>query len=271
MERPLTAKLNERFGGSPLSPAQEAELIARSFGAAFPVAEPLPESEREIRHVEADIESALIIDGIKTPQEKPRPQSLLTIVTSRLQSIKPRTQVRADEVRETLAALQEPLAAADELVTVLQMEHFEALEERMQRLQERGRAVRDRLEDELRNAVNKAMMAKNESETAKVRCKARLESHQDERRAIRRDRFATAEQRDDADRNVENGARALMAAKEMDLRREQELAAAQNAVRLAQSELRGCEIGLDQCQAEIQGTQYHDPETGLSVQPQESW
>jgi hypothetical protein len=268
MEKPLTAKLSDRFGGSPLSTAQESQLIAQSLGVVIPVNESLPESALEIRHVESDLPSELILDHKKTQAPKPAPQSLLSLVTERLHSIKPRTQERADHVREMLAELQEPLAAADELLTVLEMERFEALDERFQQLQERGRELRERIGGELQAKLYTAMQDLNNSESVKVKCLTRLETFQTEKRTLSRDRFASDKDLKAADEKVKVAAQALIKAKDAALEGQRAFATAENNLKLAHSELRGIEIALDQITAEISGAQYHDPETGLSVSPQ---
>jgi hypothetical protein len=271
MERPLTSRLNERFGGSPLSTEFDPATIAANFGVSYPAAKSLPESELAIRHVEDDVESSLLLDVKKTPQQKPQPQSLLKIVTSRLQSIKPRTQARADQVREMVAELQEPLAAADELVTVLEMERFEELETRFQELQELGRELRERIGGELQGEVYTAMQDLNASEAVKVKCVTRLETLQAEKRVLHRDRFASDKDLKAADAKVKMAADAVIKARDAALEGQRAFAIAENNLKLAQSEVRGIGIAMDRCQAEIAGAAYHDPTLGLSVQPQESW
>jgi uncharacterized membrane protein YkoI len=70
---------------------------------------------------------------------------------------------------------------------------------------------------------------------------------------------------------VTKAARAFNTAKALHLEAERRKAEAENARTLAQSELISVERAMDQAVAEMNGTVYHDPELGLSVQPQESW
>ncbi len=268
MEKPMSQRMHEKvFGGSPLSTGLDAALVAQSFGVALPVGESLHESDSHIAHVEDLRESPLLIDGIASPKAKPARKSLFEIVTSRLRSIKPRTKERAKQVAQALSDLQEPLMALDELIATLEAERFEDLQKTWDELQSQGRDLRRRIENEFTAVVNSSMMAWNDAEANKVRAKTMLETRIGERRALRLDRYSTKQQLADADLKVQTAVGALNAAKALHLEAERNKMEAENAKRLASGKLRAIEIAMDRCGAEISGVQYHDPATGLAIDP----
>jgi hypothetical protein len=268
MEKPLSARLHERaYGGSPMSTGLDPELVAQSFGVSYPVGESLPESRTAIIHVENETESGLVIDDINGPKEKSAQRSLYEIVTARLRSIKPRNKKRAQEVAQTLADLQEPLKALDELVATLQEEREEELQATWEQLQTQGRELKKRIDSELEGNVFTAMLAWNAAEEKRGKAKGRLGQAFDSRRAVKLDRYSTRAQIKSADDRYASAVEALQAASALHLEAERNKAQAENAKALASSKLRGIEIAMDRCVAEIQGVAFHDPATGLSIDP----
>ena len=273
-QKPLTSRLDERFGGNPLSPAQEAQLVAQSFGVSYPVGESLPESEVSVGHVEDDQTSSLLLDNRKTPKQRVPPRSLFEIATARLESVKPRSQAQMQRVAQMLLDMREPLAAIDNLIGELEGERLQAISDRWEELKARGRDLREKIDNEFQAHINSALMSWNDAETKKVRAETRLQVCVDERRRLRLDRYSTEQQLADGDHKVLMSVRALNVAKAEHLEAERAKAEAENARKLAESELISVERAMDQCVAEINGAQYHDPETGLSISPtayQESW
>jgi len=267
MFKPLTAQLNEQFGGSPLSPALDPVKIARSFGVAYEVNESLPESPTAIRHLEDEQESSLLLDTKKRPTQLAEPKSMFVIAIARLRSVKPRTREREQQVAQLIADSQETLVAIDEMVAVLNAERTDAIEARLEELRTRGRELRKRVNWDLPGDVLTAEQIVNVAEQQKVSAQSKLQSHIDRRRALRLDRYSSNEQLVAADEKVASAVRKLNAAKESRLQAEKKKNEATNALAIATSELRGIEISMDQHLAELKGQPYHDPSTGLSVDP----
>jgi hypothetical protein len=267
MEKPLSARLHEKvFGGSPMSTGIDRQLLAQSFGVSIPAGKPFAESPVPELHVDHEVESGLLHDKHKA-SAKPELKSILELAAARLQSIKPRTIERAREVAQLITDLQEPLKAVDEMFAILETERVEALEQRAEQLRVRGRELRDKIEHQLQASLFDAMHALNASSKEKKDCEGQLGVAQRERTAIKKDRFATDKQRATADAKVTKAASALVLAQQTDWKRLQAHNDAENAVKLAQSELRNIEIAIDQCAAEIAGQVYHDTALGLSVDP----
>lgn len=267
MFKPLRQQLHEQYGGSPLTPTLHPATVARNFGVVVDVNEPLHESATALRHAEDEQESALLLDTRKTPTEKAAPQSLFAIATARLRAIPARTKERSQEVAQLIALLQEPLMAADEMVSILEQERADAIELRMEDLRTRGRNQKRHVNQVLRAAVNTSLMNWNEAEKIKVHASTKLQSRIDERRALRLDRYSTNEQLAAANEKVYSAVQKLNAAKESHLKAERAKADAENALTTGHAQLRAIEIAMDQCLAELKGTAYHDPNTGLSTQP----
>jgi hypothetical protein len=263
----LSQTLHEQFGGSPLTPTLDPVKVARNFGVALEVGESLHESSQPIRHLEDEQQSALLLDNNKTPTAKPEPKSLFVIATTRLRSIEPRTKERAQQVAQLIADSQETLNAIDEMVATLEQERVEATQQRLDELRTRGREQRHRVNNELRGKVNTSLMNWNEAERNKVQASTRLQSRIDIRRALRLDRYSSDEQLAAADEKVASAVRKLNAAKAVHLEAEKKKADAENNLALGQSALRAIEIAMDQCLAELKGQTYHDPTTGLSLEP----
>jgi hypothetical protein len=269
MFKPLTAQLSEKVGGSVMTPTLDPAQVARSFGVTYEVGESLPESITPIKHVEDERDSGLQFDHRKNAKatERTMPQSLCEIASTRLQSIKPRTKERAKQVAMVMAEMLQPLAQIDIMFNILLEERNEAISVRLEELRERGRELRDRLNDELQAAVYSAMMAINETERTKVHAQTTLDTRITQRRALRLDRYSTEAQLLKADERIASAVNKLNEAKEAQLVAMQAKDAADNALALGRSEFRGIEIAMDQCHAELQGAVYHDPNLGLSVDP----
>jgi chromosome segregation ATPase len=239
----------------------------RAFGGvAYPAGAPMPESATPILHVEDDAESGLLVDRSVTPEEKLQPKSLFELVTTRLQSVKPRNKKRAHEVAKILADLQEPLLALDELFATLDAERVEDLQETWEALQTQGRELKKRIESELTGDVYTAMLAWNAAEEKKGHAKGRLQQAFEARRTVKLDRYSTRENLKSAEERYRSALQALETASAEHLEAERKKAEAENAKLLASSKLRGIEMAMDQCVAEIQGVAYHDPNNfGLST------
>jgi hypothetical protein len=137
----------------------------------------------------------------------------------------------------------------------------------MEELRNRGRDLRQRLDNDLQGDVYTAMMVVNEAERNKVMAEQKLESRIISRRKLRLDRYSTDEQLLAANAKVKSAVRKLNDAKAVRLEAEKQRNEADNALALGSSELRGIEIAMDRCLAELKGIPYHDPNLGLSTDP----
>jgi len=268
MFKAQTQQLAERFGGSPMSPKLDPNLVARNFGVAYEVGESLPESPVPIRHVEDEQqESGLLLDKLTPIRPKAEPIPLAVIATRRLNSIKPRTREMAKQVAQAIADCHQFLGTIDELVGVLAMQRVEAIEARLEQLRTRGREQRHRVNNELQGAVYTAMQIVNSAEQQKVMAQSKLDSRISRLRSLKMDRYSTDKQLADADEKVKSAVRKLNEAREIRLAAEKRKAEADNALAIGQSGLVAIEISMDQCAAELAGQPYHDPSTGLSIDP----
>jgi chromosome segregation ATPase len=261
-------ELAEKYGGSAMTPTLDPALVAKSFGKAYEIG-PLPESPVPIRHVEDEEQehSGLLLDKLKKIAPKEEPIPLVVLATRRLNSIKPRTREMAQMVAQTIADIQEPLARVDELVGILAMERVEAIETRLEELRDRGRKLRRHVLHDLQGAVHTQVQAVNVAEQEKGSAQLQLDSCITRLRQLRLDRFSTNDQLIAADEKVKSAVRKLNKAKEVRLEAEKQKAEADNALAIGQAERVAIEIAMDQCSAELAGLAYHDPNTGLSVDP----
>jgi hypothetical protein len=261
-------ELAERFGGSPMSPQLNPATVAKSFGKAYAPEESLPESPVPIRHVEDEEEfSGLLLDKLKPMTPKAEPTPLVVLATRRLNSIKPRTKEMAKLVAQSIADVQEPLARVDEIFGILAMERVEAIETRLEELRDRGRKLRKHVLHDLQGAVHTALQAVNAAEQEKGSAQLKLDSCITRLRQLRLDRYSTNEQLVAADERLKSAVRALNKAKDVRLQAERQKAEADNALAIGQAERVAIEIAMDQCTTELAGLPYHDPATGLSVDP----
>jgi len=267
----LARQLGERDDG--LNMQIDPEAFIRNFGGqVLPPNAPLPDSGRPERHVELDIPSSLRLDD--HPFVRPRNlRSLVNIATARLASIPPRTKERAKQVEKMHLETREVLEAIDDLVGVLEEEHFQAIAERWENLQKRGRELRESFLS-LQGNVNAAMMVVNEAESRKAHCKTQLQSHHYAAGKLGMDRFRTEKEIADSEALVASDRVAMEQASEQALKAQQALGEAQNTLKLAHAELEGITIAMDRAVCELNGQAYHDPQTGLSVDPrtyQDEW
>jgi len=271
----LTARLARQMGEkvSGLNMAIDPETFVRNFGGqVLRPNSPLPDSGKPENHAEFDVASPLRIDH--HPFVRPRNlRTLVSIATARLGSIPPRTKERADQVARMHLETRETLEAIDNLVGVLEEEHFQAIVERWEKLQARGRELRESFLS-LQEKINNAMMAVNAAEEHKSHCKVQLQSHHYAAGKLGMDRFRTEKEIAAADGLVASDRVAMEQASEQALKAQQALGEAENVLRLAQAELQGIVIAMDRAVCELNGTSYHDPQTGLSVDPrnyQDNW
>jgi len=268
----LTQTLARQMGEPGMAPRLDPRVVAESFGQVLPAGEPLPDSGKPENHVEFDTESPLRIDH--HPFVRPRNlRSLVNIATARLASIPPRTKERADQVARMHLETRETLEAIDNLVALLEQEHFAEVIERWEALQKRGRELRASFLS-LQEKINNMMMQVNEAEARKAHCKTQLQSHHYAAGKLSTDRFRTEEEIAAADALVASDRAAMDEASQKALAAQQALGEAQNTLKLAHAELEGITIAMDRCVCELNGQSYHDPATGLSVDPrnyQDQW
>lgn len=250
-----------------LKPASQRWHEKAFGGISYPVGQPLPESVTKIEHVENDQESRLIIDDIAGPKERPVLRSLLEIVSVRLHSIPAQTRERSQQVEQLLVDAREYLEAADEMYATLESERVEALQTTWNELQNQGRQLRKRINNDCQIVVNDAMRDWRAAEEKKGRAKAQLAVAFQSRRAVKLDRYSSREQIKAADDKYTVAVRALETATIEHIDAERALAQAENEQTLAQSKLSNLEIAMDRITAEIQGEKFHDPQTGLSIDP----
>jgi len=267
----LARQLGERDDG--LNMQIDPETFIRNFGGqVLPAGEPLPDSGKPERHVELDIPSSLRLDD--HPFVRPRNlRTLVSIATARLASLPPTTKQRAQQVAKMHLDTRETLEAIDSLVALLEEEHFAATIERWENLQKRGRELRESFLS-LQGNVNAAMMVVNEAEARKAHCKTQLQSHHYAAGKLSMDRFRTEKEIADSEALVASDRAAMDEASKQALAAQQALGEAQNTLKLAHAELEGITIAMDRCVCELNGKSYHDPTTGLSIDPrtyQDEW
>jgi hypothetical protein len=261
MHRPLTETLSRARSRSQ-SLELDPDLVARSlgFGAVVPVNEPLPETPSPLQHVEDDFDLP-IDEQAKRPAPKP---SLQELVNARLLSIKPRTPERQQEVMELIGSLLEPLKAADELVAVLEEEHFKAFDDRWEMIRRQGRELVDSLpalEKELAEAQN----YHRESQEKKSHRRTDLETYSEERKRI--SPWSTRLEIEAADKKLERAKAAMVAADEQEFERRKVLAVHEGKVATVRENLRLLKLELKRCEAELNGQPFFDPNYGLSTDP----
>ena len=188
-------------------------------------------------------------------------------MTARLHSIPAQTRERSQQVEQLLVDAREYLEAADEMYATLESERVEALQTTWNELQNQGRQLRKRINNDCQIVVNDAMRDWRAAEEKKGRAKAQLAVAFQSRRAIKLDRYSTVEQKKAAETKYQSAVQAMETAISEHIEAEQGLALAENAQTLAQSKLSNLEIAMDRITAEIQGEKFHDPQTGLSIDP----
>ncbi len=101
MFKSLIQRIEEQHGGQvPLTPTLNPQTVARSFGVAIDVGESLHESAYTCSACRGRARKVSLLLDLRTSTPKPAPKSLFAIATARLQSIKPRTKERAQQVAQ---------------------------------------------------------------------------------------------------------------------------------------------------------------------------
>jgi len=247
-------------------------LLAASFGAIYPPGGPLPDSGLTENHVEDDEPSAIPIDERKLSNEpKPAPRSLLEIAKARLHSLEPRTAQRKMEVWKMLGTMIEPLRAVDELVATLEREHFAVFTERWEQCLEQGRELVDSL-PALQRELAEAQQAVRLADQKKADAIGVLRSCVQSVRKI--SRWATEAEIADAGHKEANAREAMQVATDRALLRMRELAEAETKLKRVENNLETLKTDMARLECSLKGVPFHDPETGLSVDPtayKENW
>lgn len=258
MFKPLTSKLGPsnglQTGEIPL------ELLTRTFGATYPVNEPLRETELPIQHVELD-DDLPIDTRAKRPDPKP---SISSIANARLLSIQPRTPERKQQVMEMIGTMLEPLKILDEFIATLEAEHFSAIDDRWERTRQQGRELSESM-DSLLAKYATAMNYSNTAEQTRGQRRGDFAQRVEERRRV--STWASEKEIEAADQKVEKARTAMETATAKALERQQELASAESRVASAKENVRLFQLEMKRCEAELKGIPYFDPNLGLSTDP----
>jgi hypothetical protein len=260
MHTPLIERLSRvsrRHQNGELDP----EVVARSFGAVLPVAEPLPETPNLLKHVGDDLEDLPIDAHAKRPAPKP---SILTAANARLLSIKARTPERQQQVMTMIGMLLEPLTALDELVATLEEEHFRAIDDRWERIRQQGRSLADSL-PALGAELAQAQHVHRESQEKRSHRKADLESFFEARKHL--STWASAKETEAADRKLLKAREAATQAADEEFEFRKSLAVVEGKMASAQENLRLLKVELKRLEAELNGQPFFDPTLGLSSDP----
>jgi hypothetical protein len=260
MFRPLSHQLAQDRGLQTHTGELELDpqLVAQSFGVAYPPNEPLPET-----NAPEDSLDGLILNE-RAPRRKP-PVPLLSIAIERLQSVKPQSPQRQKELTKMIAKIYPTLRAVDALYALLEQEHFQSVSNRWEEIRVQGRALNDAL-PAFDKALGEARNFCNLSEEAKHQRHADLEQRVAERERI--SKWSTQREIEVADERVEKAKAAAASAREKALQRQEEFWVAKNKLLDAKNNLRLLGLKLQGLAAEMAGRAYHDPQTGLLVDPQ---
>ena len=238
----------------------DPNVVARSFGAVATVGEPLPETDVPLVHAEDDGEIQLDQRAAKPAL----PTSLAEIAMARLQSLRPRTPERKQQIAETISAMAEPLQAIDDLVAEMEAERFAAIDKRWEEIRKQGRKLLDSipaLQRELAACMNRV----NASASAKSNRRADLEAYFNERKKL--SRFATEAEIRAANLKVAQAKEAARAAADDALADQQALATAEAALATGRANLQTHQTELSRLESELRGEAYFDPTLGLSMTP----
>lgn len=251
----------------------EPALLAASFGAIYPPGSPLPNSGLPENHVEDDEASAVAIDELKlhNTEPKPAPRTLLQIANARLQSLEPRTPARKAEVLKMLGSMIAPLRAVDEMVATLEREHFAFFEVRWEECLQQGRELVDSL-PALQRALAEAQQAVREADQQKGNAIGVLRSAVQNARKI--SRWATEAEIADAKRKESKAREAMQVATDRALLRMRKLGDAEAKLKTVHANLDILKKDMARLECSLKGVPFHDPETGLSVDPKsylENW
>lgn len=271
MIRPLIERLS-RGAQSQMGEVDPA-VVAASFGAIYPPGSPLPNSGLPENHVEDDEPSAIPVDERKlyNNEPKPAPRTLLQIANARLQSLEPRTAARKAEVLKMLGTITGTLRAVDQLVATLEKEHFAFFEERWAECLEQGRTLVDSL-PALQRDQAAAQQYVREADGQKDAAIGALQSCVQSERKI--SRWATEAEIADAGRKTAKAREQMQTATDRALSRMQELAEVETKLRRVHDNLETLKKDMARLECSLKGVPFHDPETGLSVDPKaylENW
>jgi hypothetical protein len=253
--------------------AVDPALLAASFGVIYPPGSPLPNSGLTENHVEDDQPSAVPIDERKlnSKESKPAPRSLLEIAKARLRSIEPRSPERKAQVWKMLGTIVEPLRAVDEMVATLEREHFAFFEKRWEECLEQGRSLVDSL-PALHKDLAAAQQYVREADQQKANAIGVLQSCVQSERKI--SRWASESEIADAGRKTAKAREAMQVATDRALLRMQQLGDAEAKLKTVQANLEILKTDMARLECSLKGVPFHDPATGLSVDPtayKESW
>jgi hypothetical protein len=268
--RPLIERLSR---GAQLQTGEvDAAVIAASFGAIYPPGNPLPSFGVVENHVEDDQPSDIEIDERKLSREsKPAPRTLLQIANARLQSLEPRSASRKAQVLKMLGSMTERLRAVDELVATLEREHFAFFEERWEECLQQGRELDDSI-PALQRALVAAQQYSREADQQKGVAIGVLQSCVQNQRKI--SRWATEAEILDAGRKTIKAREQMQVATDKALLRKRQLGDAEAKLKTVQANLDILKTDMARLECSLKGVPFHDPETGLSIDPKaylENW
>jgi hypothetical protein len=267
LQKPLSQQLEDR---QKHSMELDPDVVARSFGAVMPVNEPFPETPFPITHVEADVESSILLD-----ERAPRPTpavSILELAMRRLQSLRPRTDARKAEISNAMAVFAVPLEALDLLVAQTEEENCEIIDKRWEQIRKEGRELIDVVIPKCGKKVHQWQQQAQKSGEAKAHRIADVTGLYLRRQKI--SQWSSAAEIDQADKRLADAKEASAVAFELALEDQRGLAVAESALATATNHLQKLKTEMHRLEAELRGTPYHDPETGLSRSPlshREKW
>jgi hypothetical protein len=273
MFKAVTQSISERLGeqqpGMKLDPA----VVASSFGVAYEPHKPLPNTGRLENHVEFDDASLVLPDLAEAGRQKVV-TPVLTLAMNRLNSLKPRSEEREQQVAQMLLDIVEPLTQLDMLVAILESEHRAAWEARWEADRVKGRALIDVTLPELHGAVNAAQMRVNEAAERKGHAQTALRALHLEHSRISSNRFATQQEIDSAAKKLAKARGEMEAASDAALEAVRAMAMPESKLATARENLELLKQDMDKCVAELKGEPYFSLELGLSTRPtlyRDSW
>jgi len=267
IQKPLTQTLEDRHTHSmELNP----DVVARSFGAVMPVAQPFPETPFPIGHAEDDAAGEIMLDE---RAKRPAPAvPILELVMRRLQSLRPRTPERKEEIANAVAVFAAPLEALDLLISGTEEDTFEAIDKRWESIRKQGRELLDTTIPKCGKQVYRWQQQCQKSGEQKAHRIADVTSLFLQRQKI--SQWSSASEIDAADKRLADAKAASAAAFELSLEDQRGLATAESALATAQNHLQKLKTELHRLEAELKGEAYFDPELGLSRSPlahREKW
>jgi hypothetical protein len=260
----LIEKLSEAHERRSQSLELDPDLVARSlgFGSVVQVAEPLPETDAIIRHAEEDFDLPIDTRAKRLPPKA----SILAIASARLQSIKPQTSERQQQVLEMFGSVLEPLQALDEFLAILEEEHFQAIDKKWETIRQQGRTLHDSI-PQLEAAWGEALNFSNISQEAKQKTRQAAEQAFEERKRI--STWASSPEVAAAEQKLVRAQNAAKVAGETAFTDKQTLAAAESKLVSARENLRLFKQEMRRLEAELRQEPYFDPALGLSKDPKQ--